>query len=59
MNLIGDAVKYSARRPNPHVEMGYGEAEGEYFASDNRASLTRRRRSRLGDRFTCWVELFA
>lgn len=35
VNLIGNALKYSARRPSPQVEIGYRADLGAYFVRDN------------------------
>ncbi|MCX7961401.1 MAG: PAS domain S-box protein [Burkholderiales bacterium] len=35
VNLIGNALKYSARRPEPRVEVGYAKDADAYFVRDN------------------------
>ena len=49
MNLIGNAFKFSARRPDPQVEIGSQHADGEtvYFVKDNGAGFDMRYADKL------------
>jgi PAS domain S-box-containing protein len=53
INLVGNALKYSARRPDPRVEIGYRDAEGggAYFVRDNGEGFDPRYAAKLFEPF--------